>query len=231
MNDLDDGGEAVGGAARIRDDVVFRCVVLIVVDAEDDSDVFVARRSGDDDLLDGAAEVGLRFFCIGEEAGGFDDDLGADGSPVELGWVALCEDLDLLAVYGDKVRAVGDLLLEVTEDGVIFEEVGQGGGGGEVVDGDEFDVWVAEGGTEDVASNAAEAVNAYLYWCHDDRLLLSCSAGVFLRVLTPESAAKSLTPTNPDATTGKQVAQIERSTACTCRLLGTCPEATNARRC
>jgi predicted kinase len=45
--------------------------------------------------------------------------------------------------------------------------VGQGGGGGEVVDGDEFDVGIAESGAEDVASDAAEAVDANLY-CHED---------------------------------------------------------------
>ena len=57
------------------------------------------------------AEVGLGLFGVGEEAGGFDDDLGADGGPVELGGVALGEDLDLLAVDGDGVGAVGDLVL------------------------------------------------------------------------------------------------------------------------
>ena len=111
------------------------------------------------------AEVGLGLFGVGEEAGGLDDDLGADGGPVELGGVALGEDLDLLAVDGDEVLAVGDLVLEVAEDGVVLEQVGEGGGGGEVVDGDEFDVRVAECGAEDVAPDAAEAVDAYLY-CH-----------------------------------------------------------------
>ena len=118
------------------------------------------------------AEVRLGLFGVGEEAGGLDHDLCADGGPVELGRVALGEDLDLLAVDGDEVGAVGDLVLEVAEDGVVLEEMGQGGGGGQVVDGDEFDVGVAEGGAEDVAADAAEAVDAYLY-CHDFRLLLS----------------------------------------------------------
>ncbi len=113
----------------------------------------------------------LGLFGVGEEAGGLDDDLCADGCPVELGGVALGEDLDLLAVDGDEVGAVGDLLLEVSEDGIVLEQVGEGGRGGEVVDGDEFDVGVAESGAEDVASDAAEAVDAYLY-CHRD--LHSC---------------------------------------------------------
>ena len=179
VEDLDDGCEAVGGAARVGDDVVFGGVVLIVVDAEDDGDVLIGGRGGDDDLLDGAAEVGFGFFRVGEEAGGFDDDLGADGGPVELGRVALGENFDLLAVDGDEVGAVGDLVWQVAEDGVVLEQVGQGGGGGEVVYGYEFDVWVAESAAEDVASDAAEAVDAYLYCCHDFGCSCRDAAGVF----------------------------------------------------
>jgi hypothetical protein len=104
--------------------------------------------------------VGLGLFGVGEEAGGFDDDLRADGGPVELGRVALGEDLELLAVDDDGVLGGGDLVLEVAEDGVVLEQVGEGRRGGEVVDGDEFDVRVADCGAEDVASDAAEAVDA-----------------------------------------------------------------------
>ena len=94
-----------------------------------------------------------------------DDDLSADGGPVELGGIAFSEDLDFLAVYRDEIVAVGDLVREVTEDGVVLEEMGQSGGGGEVVYGYEFDVRVADSAAEDVASDTAEAVDAYLY-CH-----------------------------------------------------------------
>ena len=136
---LDDRREAVGGAAGVGDDVVLGCVVLVVVDAEDDGDVLVAGRGGNDDLLDGGAEMRLGLGGVGEEAGGFDDDLGADGGPVQLGGVALGEDLDLLAIDGDEVRAVGDLVLQVAEDGVVLEQVRERGRGGDVVDGDDFD--------------------------------------------------------------------------------------------
>ena len=63
---------------------------------------------------------------------------------------------------------MGDFVLQVAEDRVVLQEVGQRGRGGEVVDGDEFDVGVAESGAEYIASDAAEAVDAYLY-CHDFR--------------------------------------------------------------
>ena len=116
------------------------------------------------------AEVGLGLVGVGEEAGGLDDDLRADGGPVELGGVALGEDLDGLAVDDDGVFGRGDFVLQVAEDGVVLEQVGERGGGGEVVDGDEFDVRVAERGAENVASDAAEAVDANLD-CHVCRYL------------------------------------------------------------
>src|SRR6185437_4492905 len=166
VEDLDDRCEAVGGAGGIGDDVVLRRVVLVVIDAEDDGDVLVAGRGRDDHLFDGRAEVGLGLGGVGEEAGRFDNDLGAYAGPVELGGIALGEDLDLFAVDGDEVIAMLDVVLEIAQDGVVFEQVGQGGRGSEVVYGYEFDFRIVESGAEDVASDAAEAVDAYLY-CHD----------------------------------------------------------------
>ena len=102
--DLDDGREAVGGAAGVGDDVVLGCVVLVFVDAEDEGDVFVGGGSGDDDFLYGRAEVSLGLGGIGEVAGGLDDDLRAYISPGQLCGVALGPDLDLFAVDGDVSR-------------------------------------------------------------------------------------------------------------------------------
>ena len=139
--------------------------VLVVVDAEDHGEVFVGGRRGDDNFLYGGAEVGLGFVGVREEAGGLDDDFGADGGPVELGGVALREDLDGFAVDDDGVFGGGDFVLEVAEDGVVLEQVGKRGRGGEVVHGNKFDVRIAESCAENVTTNAAEAVDAYLD-CH-----------------------------------------------------------------
>ena len=64
-------------------------IVLVLIDAQHDGDVFVGGRSGDDDLLDGRAQVSLGLGAVGEVAGGLDDDLRADRSPVQLGGIAL----------------------------------------------------------------------------------------------------------------------------------------------
>jgi hypothetical protein len=77
-DDLDDGRQAVGGAAGVRDDVVLGGVVLVVVHAQHDGQVLVGGRSGDDDLLNGRAQVRLGLGAVGEVAGGLNDDLRAD---------------------------------------------------------------------------------------------------------------------------------------------------------
>jgi len=57
---------------------VLGSVVLALVNAQNDSDVFIRSRGRDDDLLDGGTEVRLGLLCVGEEAGRLDDNLCAD---------------------------------------------------------------------------------------------------------------------------------------------------------
>ena len=90
--------EAVRRAARVRDDVVLRRVVLVRVHAEDDGHVLVLRRGADDDLLHGVALVGDGLRRIGEEAGRFDDDFDASFAPRDRSRVALGEDVDDAAI-------------------------------------------------------------------------------------------------------------------------------------
>ena len=57
VKNLGHGRKAVSGARGIRDDVVGRGVVLVVVDAHDDRDVLALCGSGDDDLLGARSQV------------------------------------------------------------------------------------------------------------------------------------------------------------------------------
>jgi hypothetical protein len=83
---------------------------------------------------------------VSEAAGGLDHDLSADGGPRQLGRVLLGKDLDLLAIDGDEVFARNDLVLQVAEDRVVFEQVGQRGRAGQVVDGNKINFLVAKRG-------------------------------------------------------------------------------------
>ena len=61
--------QAVGGAARVGDDVVLGGVVRLVVDAVDDGDVLLLGGRGDDDLLGAALQVQRGLVPVGEAAG------------------------------------------------------------------------------------------------------------------------------------------------------------------
>ena len=138
-------------------------IVLAVVDAEHDGQVFVRGGRGDDDLLDRALHVGLGLSGIGEVAGGFDDHLGAGRGPVQLGRVALGKYLQFLAIDRDVVIARGDGVGQVTQNGIIFEQVSQRCRAGQVVHRYKFDARIAERGPEHVAADAAKAIDANLY--------------------------------------------------------------------
>ena len=138
-------------------------VILVLVHAEHDGQIFVGRGRGDDDLLDRALQVGLGLGGIGEMAGGFDHDLGAGGGPVQLGGIALGKNLELLAVDGDEVVARGDGVVQVAEDGIVLEQMGQRCRAGQVIDRYKFDFRIAERGPEHVAAYTAKAIDANLY--------------------------------------------------------------------
>ena len=140
-------------------------VILAVVDAHHDGHVFVGCWGGDDDLLHRRAQVRLGLGPVGKVAGRFDDNLRANFCPGQLGRVALGPDLDLLAVDGDEILAGGDLILDVAQNRVVLEQVSQRCRAGQVVDGDKIDFGVAKRGAQNVAANAAEAVDTNLY-CH-----------------------------------------------------------------
>ena len=135
-------------------------VVQLVVDAHDDGDVLVRGRGGDQDLLGAGVDVLLRGGGLGEEAGGLDDDVDAELAPGEVGRVALGEDLDDVAVDDDVAVLDLDGLLQAAADGVVLEQVGQGLGAGEVVDGNDLKVrTLCECCAEVVAADAAKAVD------------------------------------------------------------------------
>ena len=68
--------KAVRRTRRVGDDVL-AAVVLVVVDAEHDGDVGVGGRRGDDHLLGAGVQVAFGLGGVAEDAGGFDDDVGA----------------------------------------------------------------------------------------------------------------------------------------------------------
>src|SRR5437879_8894740 len=65
-------------------------VVAIAVDTEDDGDVLIAGRCGDDDLPGPTlVHMDLRLGGVGKEAGGFDDDVDPQVFPGEVAGIPL----------------------------------------------------------------------------------------------------------------------------------------------
>jgi hypothetical protein len=60
-------------------------------------------RSGDDDLLRAGGDVAVRFFGIGEEAGGFDDEVHAERFPRQFRRRLGADDEDVLAVDDEHI--------------------------------------------------------------------------------------------------------------------------------
>ena len=159
VDDLDDGGDAVGGATCVGDDVIDGGVVEVVVDSHDDVEDVVFDGGGDDDFFDSGVEVGLQGGGVAEGARAFEDDV--DAGPVDLGGVVLGGEGELLTVDDDVLLIVRDVVSPATVDGVELEEVGGAlGGGVGVVDADELEVGIVESSAEDETTDAAESIDS-----------------------------------------------------------------------
>src|SRR6266700_6150202 len=162
LQNLGDGREAVRGARGIRDHIVRRGIVRLVIYAENKSRVRPVGGRGDNHFFHRRAKVFLRVNALGEEAGRFHNNVRADGRPIDLGGVLHLENLKALTIHGDGVIRVRDVVRQIAEDGVVLQKVREGLRIGDVVDGDKLNVLVVERGAHDVASGAAEAVDADL---------------------------------------------------------------------
>ncbi len=153
-------------------------VVFVIVDAHNDREAIALGRSGNDNLLRARSDVALRFFHVGEQTGGFDDEVHAERFPREFGRRLGADDLDFLAVDHEDIvfGFVGsgflgaDFAFEATLDGVVFDQVSEVVGGNDIPDRDDFDVFTDETlfdqRPEDQAANTAEPIDCYFH-CHN----------------------------------------------------------------
>jgi hypothetical protein len=183
VDDLGQGSQTVGGARSVRDDVVLGLVSLEVDSADEHGSV--GRGGRDDDLLGTSLQVGGSLVGGGEDTGGLDDVVGTGGTPGDGSGVTLGVDVDLLTVDDELAVLERDVTLESTVGGVVLEHVDllQTNEGREcqfsrpshdctrrpgthqvvrvdegVVDGDDIDVAVLDGVSEDDTSDSTESV-------------------------------------------------------------------------
>ena len=67
----------------------------------------------------------------------------------------------VLPSIGDAVLAGGDLVRQIAQDGIVFQQMSQSLGVGKIVDRHEFDVAVIERSSKHVSPDASESVDAY----------------------------------------------------------------------
>jgi hypothetical protein len=164
VEDLRHRRQAVGRARGIGDDVVDRWVVdLVEVHAEDDVGVdrlgALARRR-EDDLARARPHVLLGVGAGAQAPRGLDDDVDVEVGPRQVAGGALTEHADLAPVERDDVAVARHLGRELPVDGVVGEEMREGGGIGDVVDGDDLQIGASlVGRAHEAAADAAEAVD------------------------------------------------------------------------
>src|SRR6266852_5527440 len=162
VKNLGDGSEAIGGAGGVGNDVVFRGIVELVIDAQHEGGVRPIRRRGDNHLFHRATQMLLRFGALGEKAGGFNDDVSADAGPIDLRRILRLEYLEGAALNADGVLGMRNLVRQIAQHRIVFEKMREGFGVRDVVDGHELNVLAIDRGAHNVATDAAEAVDTYL---------------------------------------------------------------------
>src|SRR5207244_9345798 len=124
-------------------------------------DVLVLARCRENHLL-GAAQldVGPRCGRVRELPRALQDEVDPKVTPGQLSGVLLAKHAQALPVDRDPIAVSGYGAWVDTKDGVVFQQVGQSSGVGEVVDGDNLDLRMPRRGTQRVATDAAKAVDA-----------------------------------------------------------------------
>ena len=159
VDHFDDWRDAISGAGGVGDDVIGGGVVELIVAAHNDVEDTFFDGGSDDDFFDAGVEVGLQAFGVAEGSGAFEDDV--DARPVDFGRMVLGGVGESMAVDEDAVVGEGNIAIPAAVDGVEFEEVGGGFGVGlGVVESDEFELGIVEGGAKDEATDAAKSVDS-----------------------------------------------------------------------
>ena len=125
MEHLGERCDAIGRARRVRDDVVFRRVVLVIVHAHHHGDVGTGGRRGDDHLARARGEVLGGVFALGELAGALEHDVDAEIFPGQLRRILDGQHLELIAADLDGVGGGADRNGEIAEHRVVLQKMSE----------------------------------------------------------------------------------------------------------
>ena len=162
------GGKAVGRARGVGHDVVFGRIVILMVDAHDDGDVFFLGRSGDDDLFGPVFNVDGALGSLAEYARAFHHNVHAVLAPGKLLGVALGEAVYLPVAHGHFSAVDLGVQIGAPVNGVVFQQVKVGFSVKKVVDGHHFHAVAVAlvQGAKNLPADAAKAIDAYSDFAH-----------------------------------------------------------------
>ena len=158
VEDLGDGGKAVGGAGSIGNELCAFLVGVSVYAAYKHGGV-VLGGSGHQNVLGAGFDVALSFFFGQEQTGGLDDILRAHLGPGQVGGITLCKHGDGLAVDDDGALLAADLSVELAVHCIVLQHIGQIVSGTQIVDTHDLDLGVIQGAAQDHAADAAKTID------------------------------------------------------------------------
>ena len=165
VHDFGQGGQAVGGAAGVGENVHIRGDGL-VVDAHDEHGGIILGRRGHNNLFRAGFKVGFGFFLSQENTGGFHNIVSAYGIPFESGGIFFAGNPNFFAVNNKVFAFYLNIAFELAVDGIIFEHVGQIFGVEQIVHAHNFDIRATLGSAENKTTYASEPVDADFYFRH-----------------------------------------------------------------
>ena len=137
-------------------------VIGFGVDAETHRHVGVRSGCRDQHLLGAGLEMLLGVDPGAEKTRRLDDDVDTHVSPGKIGGISLGKHRYVFTVDNERVVADLDRSLEGAVDRIVFQQVSERGGVGEVVERDDLDVGIVTNrSSQGVATDASEAVNGY----------------------------------------------------------------------
>src|SRR5207244_13604529 len=110
---------------RVGDELRLARVVGFFVHAQHDAESRTLGGCGDHDFLCTGGEVLRGVRPTGEEARRLEHDVHTEVLPGELRGIAQRQDLELVAVYGNRVAHRFDLRVQVAEHRVVLQQVRQ----------------------------------------------------------------------------------------------------------
>ena len=102
------------------------------------------------------------MFALRKKSGRLHHNVRANARPVNRRRILLLEYFERLAVHRNRVFRVRNRVRQISQNRVVLQKMRQRLRVRHVVHGDKFDILVVQRGPDDIAADAAKAVDSYL---------------------------------------------------------------------